>query len=392
MANIPSVFVGFDLDDSGGSEVILGVTLRGAGASGSLEVFSDPLALVDNTTNPTVGGSQSFGMVFDGSTWDRLPGSSADGVTVNMAGNNDVINLGTFVVQEDGAALTALQKIDDPVQVLGTDTYTEATSSGMTIGAVRNDALDALAGTDNEFAPLQVNAVGALYTTIASSVALDVSAATVTVDGTGTFVVQTEIQTAAALTDTDSNPNTGTVGSALMGFDRVNTEWTRIAGLVDGEADGALNAGFLSFGSDGSNYFQLLTDATGALQVDILSGGGGPPAPAGEIMDFKQIVALAAQTPTDLDSSTADDKRLTKIDIFSSAPFYAELRTVDDGTPSTIKAVMGGPAHTGVQYLTPHQDWIALGGNAGLDAFRLNIENLDNNRAADVNVVFFYED
>jgi len=29
-------------------------------------------------------------MVFDGATWDRLPGSSTDGVTVNLGANNDV--------------------------------------------------------------------------------------------------------------------------------------------------------------------------------------------------------------------------------------------------------------------------------------------------------------
>lgn len=78
---------------------------------------------------------------------------------------------------------------------LGTDTYTETTTIGTVAGAVRNDTLAALANTDNEIAPLQVNASGALY--IQEGSALDVSAATVTVAGTGTLAVQED---GAALT------------------------------------------------------------------------------------------------------------------------------------------------------------------------------------------------
>ena len=47
---------------------------------------------------------------------------------------------------------------------LGTTTYSETSTKGITVGAVRNDTLATLANTDNEIAPLQVNAAGALYT------------------------------------------------------------------------------------------------------------------------------------------------------------------------------------------------------------------------------------
>ena len=47
--------------------------------------------------------------------------------------------------------------------VLGTDTYSEASTVGTVVGAVRNDDLATLADTDNETAPLQVDAEGALY-------------------------------------------------------------------------------------------------------------------------------------------------------------------------------------------------------------------------------------
>jgi hypothetical protein len=101
-------------------------------------------------------------------------------LAAGVAEIGNVKNAGTFVVQVDGDALTALQLIDDTVAVLGTATYTETSTKGNIIGAVRNDALAALAGTDNEIAPLQVNASGALY--IQEGAALDVSGATVIVD------------------------------------------------------------------------------------------------------------------------------------------------------------------------------------------------------------------
>ena len=86
----------------------------------------------------------------NGATWERIStdGSGAMDVGLSAAGG-----------------LTALELIDDVVFVAGTDTYAETTSKGNLILGVRNDALDALAGTDNEFAPLQVDASGSLYVT-----------------------------------------------------------------------------------------------------------------------------------------------------------------------------------------------------------------------------------
>lgn len=84
-------------------------------------------------------------------------------IDVLSCASHAVTNAGAFAVQVDGDALTALQLIDDTVAVLGTATYTEATTKGNVVGAVRNDDLATLANTDNEIAPLQVDAEGALY-------------------------------------------------------------------------------------------------------------------------------------------------------------------------------------------------------------------------------------
>lgn len=105
-------------------------------------------------------------------------------VSLASVPSHAVTNAGAFVVQENGAALTALQLIDDPVQVLGTDTYTEATSKGVTLGAVRRDADTTLVGTTNEFAPLQVDANGRLKVEAFSGEALPVTLTSTTITGT----------------------------------------------------------------------------------------------------------------------------------------------------------------------------------------------------------------
>ncbi len=121
-----------------------------------------------------------------------------------------------------GDALTALQLIDNPVAVLGTATYTETTTSGSIVGAVRNDALAALAGTDNEIAPLQVNASGALYAVLSAGAAVvgevtigaatgaagDLAKAEDAVHGSGDIGVMTlavRNDALAALADTDGD-------------------------------------------------------------------------------------------------------------------------------------------------------------------------------------------
>jgi len=102
--------------------------------------------------------------------------------------------LGTIDSDTD-AIKTAVELIDDTVAVLGTATYSEETTKGNVVGAVRNDDLAALAGTDNEIAPLQVNASGALYTTEASGQAgsifvADTSAITSKISGTVFTAIQ----------------------------------------------------------------------------------------------------------------------------------------------------------------------------------------------------------
>ena len=78
---------------------------------------------------------------------------------VDNAVLDDIVD-GTLAVQEDGAALTALQLIDNAVDV--EDTAAGAADSGLNVLAVRRDADTTLVGTDNDLSQLQVDANGYL--------------------------------------------------------------------------------------------------------------------------------------------------------------------------------------------------------------------------------------
>lgn len=150
-------------------------------------VPTDPFGANADAASAT--GSISAKLRFIASTGIPITGTVTVGShAVTNAGTFAVqaacTNAGTFVTQENGAALTALQLLDDAVVVLGTATYTEATSSGYAIGAVRRDADTTLVNTTNEWGPLQMDANGRLKVEVFDG------GDSHTVDNNGTFAVQ----------------------------------------------------------------------------------------------------------------------------------------------------------------------------------------------------------
>jgi hypothetical protein len=161
--------------------------------------------------NVTAAGALIAGDATNGLDVDvtRLPALAAG---TNNIGDVDVLtlpavtNAGTFAVQVDGNALTALQLIDDTVATLGTTTYTEAATKGQIVGAVRRDADTTLVDTTNETAPLQVDARGCLKVEAFSGETLPVSLASVpshAVTNAGTFAVQVDGASLTALQKID---------------------------------------------------------------------------------------------------------------------------------------------------------------------------------------------
>lgn len=78
----------------------------------------------------------------------------------------EVIDVTNTMVADIGLIKTAVEIIDDIVLV--EDVAHVTGDSGIMPLAVRNDVLAALAGTDGDYAPIQVNADGALYTEVVS--------------------------------------------------------------------------------------------------------------------------------------------------------------------------------------------------------------------------------
>lgn len=96
-------------------------------------------------------------------TVDNASGASA--VNIQDGGNSLTVDTGaTFSVQEDGAALTALQLIDDSIFV-DDAAFTLASSKVTVSGGIRDDTLGTLTAVEGDAVPLRVNSTGALHVT-----------------------------------------------------------------------------------------------------------------------------------------------------------------------------------------------------------------------------------
>lgn len=231
-----------------------------------------------------------------------------------------VTNAGTFAVQESGAALTALQLIDNIVKT--EDAAHVDGDAGVMSLAVRRDANTSLVGLDGDYAPLQVNADGSLKVAITAGAgsggtALADKAAftegstshtpiggvfneTITADPTEDQaaavritakraihanlrnVAGTEVGTAAAPVRVDpTGTTTQPVSAASLPLPtgaatlaEQQTQTTALQLLDDTVAtDGAAapTKGLMLAGTDGTNAQTVKVDTAGELQVDVLT-------------------------------------------------------------------------------------------------------------------------
>jgi hypothetical protein len=189
------------VDDNGASLTVDGTV----SISGTVTVDSElpaAAALADNAANPTAPAVGAFNMVWDGSTWDRAAGTSADGALVNLGANNDVtVTSGNITADTELPAAAALadNTANPTVPAVG--------SFGMVWDG---STWDRQAGT---------SADGTLVNLGANN---DV---TVT---SGNITADTELPAAAALADNTSNPTVPAVGAFNMLFD--GSTWDRAPG------------------------------------------------------------------------------------------------------------------------------------------------------------------
>lgn len=77
-------------------------------------------SLTDNFANPTAPAVGAFAMLWDGATWDRAPGTAADGLLVNLGANNDVTITGSVDTELPTAAALADATANPTITSVGT--------------------------------------------------------------------------------------------------------------------------------------------------------------------------------------------------------------------------------------------------------------------------------
>jgi hypothetical protein len=171
------------VDDGAGSLTVdnaaLSVTGGGVEASAlRVTIANDSTGVVsvdDNGSTLSVDDGGGNISIDDGGNTITVDGTvSVTGVSTLAEQQSQTTHLAT-IAGDTTDIETAVELLDDTVATLGTTTYTEATTKGLVIGAVRRDADTTLADTTNEIAPLQVDANGRLKVEAFSGETLPVS-------------------------------------------------------------------------------------------------------------------------------------------------------------------------------------------------------------------------
>lgn len=169
--------------------------------------------------------------------------------TINVASGQTMAttNAGTFAVQEDGAALTALQLIDNTVYVDDAD-WTALTSSHNLIGGVYQSTPGTI--NDGDTGPIRLDANGAVHINDGgNSITID---GTVTANaGTGTFTVDGSGVT---------QPVSGTVTANLSATDNAVLDQLEINTSYGDSVGGGTEAAALRV--------TIANDSTGVVSID----------------------------------------------------------------------------------------------------------------------------
>jgi hypothetical protein len=196
----------------------LGQKAKTASLAVVLASDQDALPITDNSGSLTVDNGGTFAVqAAQSGTWNinNLSGtvSLPTGASTLAEQQTQTTHLAT-IAGDTTDIETAVELIDDTVATLGTTTYSEATTKGLIIGAVRRDADTTLVDTTNEVGPLQMDASGRLKVEAFSGETLPVSLASVpshAVTNAGTFVTQLDGTALTRLTDIETNTDSAAV-------------------------------------------------------------------------------------------------------------------------------------------------------------------------------------
>ena len=256
----------------------------------------------------------------------------------------------------------------DAVGIGGGTQYDEDTAhttgdTGTMSLAVRNDVLAALAGTDGDYAPFQVNAAGALY--VQEGSALDVSAATVTVDGSGvtqpvsaaSLPLPTGAATAAnQLPDGHAVTVDNASGASAVNIqDGGNSITVDNAGLT--ELAAAINGSQVDVDIKASDIDLMLgTDFSSVFSTGAVAAAHDATHPASALQVGGHALALDA-SPTAVASGDLTEAKFTRDGQQWVAPGHPNMQTVEYHTTGAqtndaIIAAPGAGQHTVITGIT----------------------------------------
>ena len=310
-------YIPFSTDASGNLRTSASVTIGAEYAEDSVHTDGDTGSFVLSVRNDTLaslvdtdGDYAPFQVNADGALYVDISGSGDPTVVTNYEYAEDSVHttadVGAFVMAVRNDAGTAFAADGDYIpfstDASGNLRVTGGTNSeyaedsihtdgdiGNFVLAVRNDTLAALAGTDGDYAPFQVNADGALYVAVDPSTDVDVTTnyeyaedSVHTTGDIGAFVLGVRNDAGTPLAadgdyiplSFDSSGNLRTSASVTIG-----AEYAEDSVHTDGDTGSFVlsvrNDTLASLVDTDGDYAPFQVNADGALYVDI-SGSGDP--------------------------------------------------------------------------------------------------------------------
>lgn len=236
---------------------------------------------------------------------------------------------GSLDVNITGGATSGTEFAEDSVHASG--------ALGTMILAVRNDTLAALADTDGDYAPLQVDASGAVYVNISNaSIPVTDNGGSLTVDGT-----------VAATQSGTWTVDLGATDNAVLDQIELNTDFGTVIG-------GGTEATALRV--------TIANDSTGVLTVD--DGGGS--------LTVDGTVAATQSGTWTVDLGATDNAVLDQIEL--NTDFGT---VVGGGTEATALRVTIANDSTGVVSIDDNGGSITVDGSVTVSATQLDVDDLN---------------
>lgn len=259
----------------------------------------------------------------------------------------------TTIDADTGSILTAIQLLDNVVVVLGTDTYTEATSSGYALGAVRRDADTTLVNLTNEWGPLQMDANGRLKVEVFSGEALPVTLTSTTITGT-VDVTATDLDIRNLVAATDLVDLGGNALASLQKIDNIAhsggdvalVEHVPISGQFDDVATNTVTENQIAPVRISSRRALLVEGVASGTTIPVTEASGAAAAASLSVMDdWDNAASDGASVSGDVAHDTADAGEPVKIGFKAISPDGTAPPAVAENDRSNLNGDLNGRAY-----------------------------------------------